>query len=339
MEEKLKLIWENFEKRVSDIQNVKDLNDLKSDILGKKSELNALLKAIGQASKEDRPKFGQMINEQRQKIQKKIADVQNELETRALNKKLKEETIDITLPGHKVNLGHSHVLSQTLSDVENIFISMGFQVVNGPEIETDYYNFEALNIPKDHPARDTQDTFYINDNLLLRTQTSPMQIHVMENQKPPIRIIAPGRVYRSDTVDATHSPIFHQVEGLVIDKNITMGNLKWTLQEFAKKLYGENTKIRLRPHHFQFTEPSCEIDVTCFKCQGKGCPMCKDEGFIEILGAGMVHPNVLRNCNIDPEVYSGFAFGLGLERLAMFKFNIDDMRLFYKNDTRFLSQF
>lgn len=339
MEEKLRLIWENFEERISKIQDANELATLKTEVLGKKSSLNALLKTIGQASKEDRPRFGQLINELRVKIETRIDNIQKQLDNALLSTKLKEETIDITLPGKKADIGYSHVLSQTLNDVENIFISMGFQVVNGTEIETDYYNFEALNIPKDHPARDTQDTFYIDDNLLLRTQTSPMQIHVMEKEKPPIRIIAPGRVYRSDTVDATHSPIFHQVEGLVIDKNITMGNLKWTLQEFAKKLYGENTKIRLRPHHFQFTEPSCEIDVSCFKCGGKGCPMCKDEGYIEILGAGMVHPNVLINCNIDPDVYSGFAFGLGLERLAMFKFNIDDMRLFYKNDARFLSQF
>ena len=243
------------------------------------------------------------------------------------------------MPGKCRPLGHKHPLSIVLDEVKEIFLGMGFEVATGPEVEWDYYNFEALNIPPDHPARDTQDTFYITEKMLLRTQTSPVQIRVMEQQKPPIRIIAPGRVYRSDAVDATHSPLFHQIEGLVVDEDITMGGLKGTLEAFAKRLYGDDTRIRLRPHHFPFTEPSCEIDVSCFRCGGKGCPMCKGEGWIEILGGGMVHPKVLQNGGIDPEKYSGFAFGVGLERLVMFRFNIDDMRLLYENDMRFLSQF
>ena len=245
----------------------------------------------------------------------------------------------MTMPGERHELGHKHPLSIVLDEVKEIFLGMGFDIATGPEVEWDYYNFEALNIPPEHPARDTQDTFYITEKMLLRTQTSPVQIRVMEQKKPPLRIIAPGRVYRSDSVDATHSPLFHQIEGLVIDKGITMGDLKGNLEALAKRLYGEQTKIRLRPHHFPFTEPSCEIDVSCFNCGGKGCPMCKGEGWIEILGAGMVHPDVLRRGNIDPEEYSGYAFGIGLERLAMFRFDVDDMRLYYENDLRFLSQF
>jgi len=226
-----------------------------------------------------------------------------------------------------------------MREIEEIFLGLGFSIEDGPEVEYDYYNFEALNIPKDHPARDTQDTFYISDNVVLRTQTSPVQIRVMEKQKPPIRIIAPGKVYRSDSIDATHSPLFHQIEGLVVDKGITFGDLKGTLELFAKRLYGENAKFRFRPHHFPFTEPSAEMDIMCFNCQGKGCRLCKDEGYIEILGAGMVHPKVLSNCGIDPEVYSGFAFGLGLDRITMKRFNIDDLRLLFENDVRFLNQF
>ena len=226
-----------------------------------------------------------------------------------------------------------------LDELKEIVIGMGFEIAQGPEVELDYYNFEALNIPKDHPARDTQDTFYINDNVVLRTQTSPIQIRVMENQKPPIRILAPGRVYRADEVDATHSPLFHQVEGLMVDKNITMADLQGTLEVFVKKLYGEDTVVRFRPHHFPFTEPSAELDVQCFHCHGEGCSLCKGEGWIEILGCGMVHPKVLTNCGIDPEEYSGFAFGMGLERMVMMRYNIDDLRLFYDNDIRFLNQF
>lgn len=324
------------------IENLKDMQQVENariKYLGKKGELTAILKQMGKLSAEERPVIGQLANEIRAELDKKITDKTKELKEAALNEKLKNEAIDVTMPGESVELGHIHPLTAVLNELKDIFIGMGFNIAEGPEVEKDYYNFEALNIPKDHPARDTQDTFYIDENIVLRTQTSPVQIRVMENTEPPIRIIAPGRVYRSDAVDATHSPLFHQVEGLVVDKGINMADLKGTLEAFAKRLYGEETKIRLRPHHFPFTEPSCEIDVSCFKCGGKGCPMCKGEGWIEILGGGMVHPKVLKNGGIDPEVYSGFAFGVGLERLTMFKYNIDDMRLLYENDLRFLSQF
>lgn len=324
------------------IENLKDMKQVENariKYLGKKGELTAILKQMGKLSAEERPVIGQLANEIRAELDKKITDKTKELKEAALNEKLKNEAIDVTMPGESVELGHIHPLTAVLNELKDIFIGMGFNIAEGPEVEKDYYNFEALNIPKDHPARDTQDTFYIDENIVLRTQTSPVQIRVMENTEPPIRIIAPGRVYRSDAVDATHSPLFHQVEGLVVDKGINMADLKGTLEAFAKRLYGEETKIRLRPHHFPFTEPSCEIDVSCFKCGGKGCPMCKGEGWIEILGGGMVHPKVLKNGGIDPEVYSGFAFGVGLERLTMFKYNIDDMRLLYENDLRFLSQF
>ena len=261
------------------------------------------------------------------------------LKQAAMERKLVEEKIDVTMPSSAMKVGALHPLTKVQRELENIFIGMGFSIVEGPEVEYDYYNFQALNIPENHPARDTQDTFYITENILLRSQTSPVQVRVMEKQKPPIRIISPGRVYRSDDVDATHSPLFHQLEGLVVDRGITMGDLKGTLELFAKNLFGEETKIRFRPHHFPFTEPSAEVDVSCFACGGKGCRLCKGEGWIEILGAGMVHPKVLAGCGIDPEEYSGFAFGLGLERIAMLKYHIDDMRLLYENDIRFISQF
>ncbi len=252
---------------------------------------------------------------------------------------MKNEEIDVTLPARKMAVGHSHPCTVALEEVERIFIGMGYEVVEGPEVEYDYYNFQALNIPKGHPARDEQDTFYINDSIVLRSQTSPVQVRIMEKQKPPIRIIAPGRVFRSDEVDATHSPCFHQVEGLVIDKKVTFADLKGTLDQFAKELFGEETRVKFRPHHFPFTEPSAEVDVSCFKCGGKGCRFCKGSGWIEILGCGMVHPNVLKMSGIDPEEYSGFAFGMGLERIALLKYEIDDMRLLYENDERFLKQF
>ena len=319
--------------------SLQELDAVRVKYLGKKGELTAVLKTMGKLSPEERPKVGQMANEVREVITAGI-DKRNELLKAAQQEmKLKAETIDVTLPGTKVEVGHKHPLSIVLDEVKEIFLGMGFEVVGGPEVEWDYYNFEALNIPKDHPARDTQDTFYITENMLLRTQTSGVQIRTMENKKPPIRMIAPGRVFRSDAVDATHSPLFHQIEGMAIDEGITMGDLKGTLETFAKKLYGEQTKIRLRPHHFPFTEPSCEIDVSCFKCGGCGCSLCKGEGWIEILGGGMVHPKVLRTGGIDPEKYSGFAFGVGLERIAMFRFGLDDMRLLYENDVRFLDQF
>ncbi len=316
-----------------------ELENIRVKYLGKKGELTAVLKQMGKLSPEERPVMGQLANEVRSAIESLVEATEEKIKKEELVKKLKEEKIDVTMPGKKLALGHKHPLNIVLDEVKDIFLGMGFDIATGPEVEWDYYNFEALNIPKDHPARDTQDTFYITENMLLRTQTSPVQIRVMEKQAPPIRVISPGRVFRSDAVDATHSPLFHQIEGLVVDKGITMGDLKGTLEAFAKRLYGEDTKIRLRPHHFPFTEPSCEIDVTCFKCGGKGCPMCKGEGFIEILGAGMVHPKVLKACGVDPEVYSGYAFGVGLERLVMFRFDIDDMRLLYENDMRFLGQF
>ncbi len=320
-------------------QSKQELENIRVKYLGKKGELTAVLKQMGKLTPEERPVMGQLANEVRATIEALIEATDEKIKKEELEKKLREEKLDVTMPGKKSELGHKHPLNIVLDEVKDIFLGMGFDIATGPEVEWDYYNFEALNIPKDHPARDTQDTFYITENMLLRTQTSPVQIRVMEQQKPPIRVISPGRVFRSDAVDATHSPLFHQIEGLVVDKGITMGDLKGTLEAFAKRLYGNDTKIRLRPHHFPFTEPSCEIDVTCFKCGGKGCPMCKGEGFIEILGAGMVHPKVLSGCGVDPEVYSGYAFGVGLERLVMFRFDIDDMRLLYENDMRFLGQF
>ena len=339
MKEKLEAIRQLAEKQLLETSSRQELENLRVQILGKKGELTAILKQMGSLSPEERPIMGQKANEVRAFIEEKIAERQAELKAKEGELKLASETIDVTLPGEKRSLGHKHPLSIVLDEVKDIFIGMGFQIATGPEVEWDYYNFEALNLPPDHPARDTQDTFYITEKMLLRTQTSPVQIRVMEKQQPPIRIIAPGRVYRSDAVDATHSPFFHQIEGLVVDEGITMGDLKGNLMQFAKRLYGEQTQIRLRPHHFPFTEPSCEMDVTCFKCGGKGCPMCKGEGWVEILGGGMVHPKVLKNGGIDPEKYSGYAFGVGLERLTMFRFNIDDMRLLFENDMRFLGQF
>ncbi|MBQ5893183.1 MAG: phenylalanine--tRNA ligase subunit alpha [Clostridia bacterium] len=316
-----------------------DLEQIKIKYLGKKGELTAVLRGMGALTPEERPIVGQIANEVRAAIEAAINEKKQEQEQKALDEKLKAEKLDVTMPGTPTPMGHLHPLTQVQRELEDIFIGMGFSIVEGPEVELDYYNFQALNIPENHPARDTQDTFYIAENVLLRSQTSPVQVRTMEHQKPPIRIISPGRVYRSDALDATHSPLFHQLEGLVVDKGITMGDLKGTLEIFAKKLFGENTRIRFRPHHFPFTEPSAEVDVSCYVCGGKGCRLCKGEGWIEILGAGMVHPFVLSNCGIDPEEYSGFAFGLGLERIAMKKYGIDDIRLFYENDERFLEQF
>ena len=316
-----------------------DTEQIKIKYLGKKGELTAVLRGMGALSAEERPVIGQLANEVRADIEAALAEKVKQAQAKALEEKLKAERLDVTMPGKAPEVGHIHPLTQVQRELENIFIGMGFSIVEGPEVELDYYNFQALNIPENHPARDTQDTFYIGENVLLRSQTSPVQVRTMEHQKPPIRIISPGRVYRSDALDATHSPLFHQLEGLVVDKGITMGDLKGTLEIFAKKLFGERTQIRFRPHHFPFTEPSAEVDVSCFVCGGKGCRLCKGEGWIEILGAGMVHPFVLSNCGIDPEEYSGFAFGLGLERIAMTRYGIDDIRLFYENDERFLKQF
>ncbi len=316
-----------------------NLEEIKVKYLGKKGELTAVLRGMGALSAEERPIIGQLANEVREHIEAALNEKKSELQAKALEAQLKAEKLDVTMPGIAAPMGHIHPLTRAQRELEDIFIGMGFSIAEGPEVELDYYNFQALNIPENHPARDTQDTFYITDNILLRSQTSPVQVRVMEHQKPPIRIISPGRVYRSDALDATHSPLFHQLEGLVIDKGITMGDLKGTLEVFAKKMFGEETKIRFRPHHFPFTEPSAEVDVSCFVCGGKGCRLCKGEGWIEILGAGMVHPFVLSNCGIDPEEYSGFAFGLGIERITMARYGIDDIRLFYENDERFLEQF
>lgn len=339
MKEQLNSIRAQAEKELASIQTLQELENLRVKYLGKKGELTSVLRGMGALPAEERPVVGQLVNELRELIEERIDAVKTELQQKERTLKLGKEIIDVTIPGKRKRLGKRHPLTLVMDEVKEVFLGMGYEIAEGPEIETDYYNFEALNIPKGHPARDTQDTFYINESILLRTQTSPVQVRVMEKKKPPIKIICPGRVYRSDEVDATHSPIFHQIEGLVVDKGVTMGDLVGTLQVFAKSLFGENTKIRLRPHHFPFTEPSAEVDVSCWTCGGKGCRVCKNEGWIEILGAGMVHPGVLAICGIDPEVYSGFAFGLGVERTAMGRFNIDDLRLLYENDVRFLKQF
>ncbi|MBE6552232.1 MAG: phenylalanine--tRNA ligase subunit alpha [Ruminococcaceae bacterium] len=315
------------------------LEALKVKYLGKKGELTAILRSMGKLSPEERPIIGQLANEVRSEIEAAIEEKKTVLGSKEKERKLKAEHLDITAPATVPSFGGRHPISIVREQMENIFLGMGFDIAEGPEIEREYYNFTALNTPDDHPARDPQDTFYITPDILLRTQTSPVQIRSMTGKEPPIRIISPGRVYRCDEVDATHSPMFHQLEGLVVDKGITMGDLKGTLDLFAKTMFGEKTETRFRPHHFPFTEPSAEVDVSCFVCGGKGCRLCKGEGWIEILGAGMVHPNVLRNCGIDPEVYSGFAFGMGIERIVMTKFAISDLRLLYENDLRFLSQF
>ena len=339
MNDKLQQIKEEAFKQIQASDALEKLNEVRVNFLGKKGQLTEVLKSMKDVAPEDRPKVGQMVNDARAEIEKVLDETKVKMERAVREQQMKMETIDVTLPAKKDELGHRHPDTIALEEVERIFIGMGYEVVEGPEVETDYYNFEALNIPADHPAKDEQDTFYINGDFLLRTQTSGTQVHEMEKGKLPIRMIAPGRVFRSDEVDATHSPSFHQIEGLVIDKHITFADLKGTLAEFAKELFGEDTKVRFRPHHFNFTEPSAEVDVSCFKCGGSGCRFCKGTGWIEILGCGMVHPNVLRMSHIDPNEYSGFAFGVGLERIALLKYEIDDMRLLYENDIRFLKQF
>lgn len=339
MKEKLQKMKEEAVRQIQASQELSKLNDVRVAFLGKKGELTAVLKSMKDVLPQDRPLVGQMVNETRTAIEEMLEDAGKKLEAAEMNLRLKKEVIDVTLPAEKKRIGHRHPNTIALEEVERIFVGMGYEVVEGPEVEYDYYNFEALNIPENHPAKDEQDTFFINDKILLRTQTSPVQIRTMETRPLPIRMIAPGRVFRSDEVDATHSPSFHQIEGMVIDKNITFADLKGTLAEFAKELFGESTKVKFRPHHFPFTEPSAEVDVTCFKCGGKGCRFCKGAGWIEILGCGMIHPKVLRMSGIDPEEYSGFAFGVGLERIALLKYEIDDMRLLYENDDRFLAQF
>ncbi len=339
MNEQLEKIKAEALARIEASDALEKLNDIRVAYLGKKGELTSVLKNMKNVAPEERPKVGQMVNDARALIEEKLEAARKELARRLREEQMKKEVIDVTLPAKKNKTGHSHPNSIALEEVERIFIGMGYEVVEGPEVEYDLYNFEKLNIPANHPAKDEQDTFYINKEIVLRTQTSPVQARVMEKGKLPIRMIAPGRVFRSDEVDATHSPSFHQIEGLVIDKHITFADLKGTLAEFARELFGEDTEVKFRPHHFPFTEPSAEVDVTCFKCGGKGCRFCKGTGWIEILGCGMVHPHVLEMCGIDPEEYSGFAFGVGLERIALLKYEIDDMRLLYENDERFLKQF
>ncbi len=324
---------------IAQVTDLDGLNEIRVRYLGKKGELTAVLKNLKDVAPEDRPRVGQLVNDAKAIIEGELARAKDEMAAKARELRMQAETIDVTLPAKRNALGHAHPNTVALEEVERIFTGMGYEVISGPEIEYDEYNFTKLNIPANHPAKDEQDTFYINKEIVLRTQTSPVQARVMEQGRLPIRMISPGRVFRSDEVDATHSPSFHQVEGLVIDKDITFADLKGTLAEFAKKLFGEDTRVKFRPHHFPFTEPSAEMDVTCFKCGGKGCRFCKGEGWIEILGCGMVHPHVLEMCGIDNEKYRGFAFGVGLERIALLKYEIDDMRLLYENDIRFLKQF
>ncbi len=339
MQAQLTAIREAAVSALAKADTLEQLEELRIQYLGKKGELTAVMKGMGKLTPEERPIVGQLANEVRTEIEAAMEEKKTILESQAADAKILSETIDVTMPGRRNAKGKKHPLTTVLDELKDIFIGMGFSIAEGPEVELDYYNFEALNIPKDHPARDSQDTFYVDENVVLRSQTSSVQARVMENQQPPIRLISPGRVYRSDAVDATHSPVFHQVEGLVVDKDVTMADLKGTLEVFVKKLYGEETRLRFRPHHFPFTEPSAEVDISCFNCGGEGCRICKGEGWIEILGCGMVHPKVLSGCGIDPEVYSGFAFGIGLERITMFRYGVDDLRLFFENDVRFLEQF
>ncbi|MBE6762318.1 MAG: phenylalanine--tRNA ligase subunit alpha [Ruminococcaceae bacterium] len=339
MQQKLEEIRVAAKAELAAAEDAKAVDDLRVRYLGKKGEITAILKQMGSLSAEERPKMGQLANEVRADIENAIAVAMSEMNAKALKLRLEKEALDVSIPGKTDEVGSLHPLNSTLNKLIDIFKSMGFDVVDGPEIETDYYNFEALNVPQDHPARDMQDTFYLTENMLLRTQTSATQIRTMEKRTPPIRMICPGRVYRSDDVDATHSPVFHQVEGLVVDKGITMCDLKGTLETMAKEIYGSDTKVKFRPSFFPFTEPSVEVDVSCSECGGKGCRVCKGSGWIEILGAGMVHPKVLAGCGIDPEEYSGFAFGIGLDRLTTTRHKISDIRLLFENDLRFLKQF
>ena len=341
MKEQLAQIKQQAMEALQQAQTPAQLEELRVRFLGKKGELTAVLKQMGKLSPEERPVMGQLANAVRAEIEEMLEKQKAAAHAAALEAKLASEALDVTIPGKSVVLGHAHPMNQVLQQIKDLFVGMGYQIVDGPEVELADYNFTKLNIEEGHPSRDRSDTFYFtdDDSLLLRTQTSPMQIRVMENTKPPICILAPGRVYRKDEADATHSPMFHQVEGMVIDKNITMADLKGTLNAVMEQLYGKGTKTRFRPHHFPFTEPSCEMDVQCFECHGAGCRTCKGEGWIELLGAGMVHPKVLQYCGIDPEKYSGFAFGVGVERMTMRRFQISDLRLLFENDIRFLSQF
>ena len=339
MKEQLISLKERALSEIKQSSSMEELDSLRVKYSGKKGELTAILKGMGKLSAEERPEMGKIANEVREAIETAISETREEIKKIELEKRLAEEVIDVTMPGKTFKVGKRHPITQIIDEVTEIFMGIGFSVAEGPEVETVENNFDALNAPKNHPSRDMSDTFYFNDELLLRTQTSPVQVRTMRSQELPIKIISPGRCFRNDSLDATHSPMFHQIEGLVVGKDITMAQFKGTLELFVQKLFGSNTRTKFRPHNFPFTEPSAEIDVTCFKCGGEGCSMCKGEGWIEILGAGMVHPNVLRNCGIDPEVYSGFAFGMGVERLAMLKYEIDDIRLLVENDIRVLDQF
>ena len=341
MQVRLKELQTEALQQVEQSTNLKELNDIRVAYLGKKGPITEVLRGMGKLSAEERPKMGALVNEVREEIASKIELKQQQLEEAAINEKLAGETIDVTLPGRPVKVGNHHPLTRVIEEVEDLFIGMGYTIAEGPEVETDYYNFEALNLPKGHPARDMQDSFYITDDILLRTHTSPMQARTMEKKqgKGPVKIICPGKVYRRDNDDATHSHQFMQIEGLVVDENIRMSDLKGTLDIFAKKMFGEDREIRLRPSFFPFTEPSVEVDISCKICGGKGCNICKGTGWIEVLGAGMVHPNVLEMAGYDSEKYTGFAFGIGAERIAMLKYGVDDIRHYYTNDIRFLKQF
>ena len=339
MKAKLEQIKADALAAINCADDLQQIDEARVKYLGKKGELTAILKMMGSLTPEERPVMGNLVNQAKAEVEALIADKTAEIKAAQTLKQLENEKIDITMPAKEVKVGRLHPLNSVLNDMIDIFQSMGFDIVDGPEVETDYYNFEALNVPADHPARDMQDTFYITENLLLRTQTSAAQIRTMKDRKPPIRIICPGRVFRADEVDATHSPVFHQIEGLVVDKGITMCDLKGVLEQFAREIYGSDTKVKFRPSFFPFTEPSVEVDVSCSECGGKGCRVCKGSGWIEILGAGMVHPKVLSACGIDPEEYSGFAFGIGLDRLTTTRYKISDIRLLFENDKRFLDQF
>ncbi|SMP40693.1 phenylalanine--tRNA ligase subunit alpha [Anoxynatronum buryatiense] len=339
MEKNLKQLEIEAREVLQAARDAKELENLRVKYLGKKGSLTELLRSMGSLPKEERPRMGQVANEVREAVEAAMNAARDRIGRLEMEARIARETIDITMPGKVFSQGTKHPLTQTLDELKEVFIGMGFTVAEGPEVETVVNNFDMLNAPANHPSREMTDTFYINEQVILRPQTSPVQVRVMKSTKPPIRIIAPGRCFRNDTPDATHSPMFNQLEGLVVDKGSTLGDLKGSLEIFARHLFGEHTQIKFRPHYFPFTEPSAEVDVTCFKCQGEGCSVCKGSGWIELLGAGMVHPNVLRNCGIDPETYSGWAFGMGIDRIAMQKYGIDDIRLLYENDLRFLSQF
>ncbi len=341
MKEKILNIQNEIDLKLNELTNTKELVDLKVSYLGKKGSISELTNMLGNLSIDEKKEYGALINNLKKEVSEKIESMHHKLEVLEVNKKIEKETIDITLPASNIVVGGSHPITKTIDEIEDLFVSMGYDVVEGPEVELDLYNFEKLNLPKGHPARDAQDSFYITDEVLLRTQTSPVQARTMDAnlEKGPIRMICPGKTYRRDDDDATHSHQFTQIEGLLIDKDISLADLKGTLEIFAKKMFGEDREIRFRPGFFPFTEPSLEVDVSCFKCGGKGCPLCKNIGWIEILGAGMVHPNVLRNCGYDPDKYQGFAFGMGPERVAMLRYGINDIRNFYVNDMRFLNMF